>query len=323
MRNFKFILSNQTNPQFNIASEEYLLKHTDDFYIYLWQNDKSVIVGNNQNTILEVNLKKANEKNVSVVRRLTGGGTVYHDLENICYTIIAPYVSGESYYQKFTRPVIEYLKSLGVLAKFSGRNDITINEKKISGNAQVVYKNRILHHGTILFNTDLNALEELLIQNDIKVLSKGVKSIRARVTNIKEYLPNTTCNEFLKGLSDYLKKDLTPYSFSEQDILNINKLVNDKYSTYEWNIGKSPKGNLRIDLRQNFGTMTITFDLINGVISNLEIFGDYFSNKPLTPISDALNGCKFEKESFTFAFKDISSYIFNADATKIVDKIFS
>jgi lipoate-protein ligase A len=170
MKDFKFILSNQTNPQFNIASEEYLLKQTDGFYVYLWRNLPSVIVGLNQNTLLEVNLKKANEKGIQIVRRLTGGGAVYHDLENVCYTIIAPYKNGEDYYEKFTKPVIEYLNNLGVPAKFTGRNDITIDNKKISGNAQVIYKDRILHHGTILFNTNLDALQSVLIQNDIKMI---------------------------------------------------------------------------------------------------------------------------------------------------------
>ena len=323
MKNFKFILSNQTNPQFNIASEEYLLKQTDDFYIYLWRNDKRVIVGNNQNTILEVNLKKANSDGVKVVRRLTGGGAVYHDIENICYTIIAPYKSGEDYYKKFTTPVINYLNDLGVPAKFTGRNDITVNDKKISGNAQVVYKDRILHHGTILFNTNLKTLQELLIQNDIKVKSKGIESIRARVVNVKEFLPNTSCNDFLKGLCDYLKKDLIEYSFTEKDIESINKLVKEKYSTYEWNISKSPKGILRIDFKLDFGTMTFTFDLINGIISNFEIFGDYFSSKPLIDICDKINGQKFIKETFENAFEDISNYIKNAKKQEIIDKIFS
>ena len=323
MKNFKFILSNQTNPQFNIASEEYLLKRTTDFYIYLWRNEKSVIVGNNQNTILEVDLKKASIDGVKVVRRLTGGGAVYHDTQNICYTIIAPYKNGEDYYKKFTTPVINYLNDLGVPAKFSGRNDITVCDKKISGNAQVVYKDRILHHGTILFNTDLDALQKVLIQNDVKVKSKGIKSIRARVVNVKEFIPNFTCDEFLNGLSSYLKKDLTPYTFTKEDILSINKLVEEKYSTYEWNIGKSPKGNLRIDFKLPFGTMTFTFDLIDGIINNFEIFGDYFSIKPLDDIIYNLNGQKYTKETFEKAFEDISSYIKGANGQEIVDKIFS
>ncbi len=323
MKKFKFILSNETKPQFNIASEEYLLKNTDDYYVYLWRNDKSVIVGVNQNTLLEVNLKKASEQNVNVVRRLTGGGAVYHDLNNICYTIIAPYNNEDNFYTKFTKPIIDYLNNLGVKAEFSGRNDITVDSQKISGNAQVVYKDRIMHHGTILFNTDLNELQKVLIQNDIKIESKGIKSIRARVINVKEYLPNMTCEDFLNGLGDYLKKDLIPYSFTEKDISSINTLVKEKYSTYEWNIGKSPKGTLRIDFKLNFGTMTFTFDLINGYINNCEIFGDYFSNAPLSAISEKLNGKKFIKETFILAFNDISNYIKGAKAQEIVDKIFS
>ncbi|MBQ9782619.1 MAG: lipoate--protein ligase [Clostridia bacterium] len=323
MKNFKFILSNQTNPQFNIASEEYLLKHTDGFYVYLWRNSPCVIVGLNQNTLLEVNLKKSTNSGVKVVRRLTGGGAVYHDLENVCYTIIAPYKKGEDYYEIFTKPVIEYLNSLGANATFSGRNDITIDNKKISGNAQVVYKDRILHHGTILFNTNLDALQSVLIQNDVKVKSKGVKSIRARVVNVKDYLKNTSCDDFLNGLANYLKKDLTTYTFTNQDVTKINELVDKKYSTYEWNIGKSPKGEYRIDLRLSFGTMTFTFNLVNGIIENFEIFGDYFSNNTLTAVSEKLNGKTYTKDNFITAFKDISSYIDGANELEIADKIFS
>ena len=188
MNSVKFIYSNCIDPFFNIASEEYLLKQTDGFYIYLWQNSPAVIIGNNQNTLLEVNLGYAKNNNVSIVRRLTGGGAVYHDLNNVCYTIIAPFNSSENNYVKFTKPVIDFLDSLGVKATFSGRNDITIGDKKISGNAQVVYKDRIMHHGTLLFNSDLDVLSKVLLENKLKTQSKGIKSNRARVTNIKNHL---------------------------------------------------------------------------------------------------------------------------------------
>ena len=141
MKKFKLICSNIHDPYFNLASEEYLLKNTSDFYIYLWINSPAVIVGNNQNTLMEVNLNETEKKNVKVVRRLTGGGAVYHDLNNICYTIISPYNKDENSYIKYTKPVIEYLNSLDVKAEFSGRNDICVDGKKVSGNAEVVYKN--------------------------------------------------------------------------------------------------------------------------------------------------------------------------------------
>ncbi len=323
MYNFKFISSNEHNPYFNIASEEYLLKQTTGYYIYLWRNSPAVIIGNNQNTLLEVNLNKATSKDIKVVRRLTGGGAVYHDLNNICYTIIAPYNSLVNSYIEFTTPIINYLNSLGVNAKFSGRNDICIDDKKISGNAQVVYKDRIMHHGTLLFDTDLSVLNEVLLEDKLKTKSKGIKSIRARVTNVKNYLPNLNCDEFFNNLCNYLKNNLEEYTFNNEDISKIEKLEYEKYRTYSWNIGNSPKGSSKIDIRLSFGTLTLTFDLVSGIISNAEIFGDYFSKDSLQNVANKLNGKKFEKEDFLIAFSDITNYIENASASEIVDKIFS
>ena len=323
MKTFKFICSNITNPYFNIASEEYLLKQTDGFYIYLWRNSPAVIVGNNQNTLLEVNLTCAKENGVSVVRRLTGGGTVYHDLNNVCYTVIAPYNNSENNYVKFTTPVIEYLNSLGVNAVFSGRNDVCINNQKISGNAQVVYKNRIMHHGCILFDTDLSVLSNILVENKLKTESKGVKSIRARVTNVKEHLPiNMNCDEFFKGLSAHLTKNLEEYSFTTDDLFKINELVKNKYDTYEWNIGKSPKGSSRIDCRFSFGTVSLTFDLVGGILQNVEIFGDFFSNESVTNFISNLNGKRFIKEEVLSCLNGIENLIAGASAQEIVDNIF-
>ena len=145
---YKFITHDNHNPYFNLASEEYLLKVKGGYYFYLWINSPSVIVGINQNTLQEVNLGFTERNGIKVVRRLTGGGAVYHDLNNICYTVIAPYDENVDNYKKFTAPVIEYLNSLGVKAEFSGRNDITVDGKKISGNAQTVHNGTIMHHGT-------------------------------------------------------------------------------------------------------------------------------------------------------------------------------
>ena len=324
MKNFNFVISSSFDPYFNLASEEYLLKQKKEFYIYLWINSPAVIIGNNQNTLLEVNLKNAESKKIKVVRRITGGGAVYHDLNNICYSIIAPYSASENNYLKFTAPVIEFLNSLGVKAEFSGRNDIAIDGKKISGNAQVIYKDRILHHGTLLFDSDLTALNDVLIENKLKTESKGVKSIRARVTNIKQHLLiPITCKEFFEKLSNHFKKDLSLYSFTEDDIIEIQKLIDSKYSTYEWNIGYSPKGRVRFDGRFNFGTLTLTFDLADGIISNAEIFGDYFANDNPQTIINNLNGKKFIKDEVEYAINNIGLYINGANAKEIVEKLFS
>ncbi|MBR5900236.1 MAG: lipoate--protein ligase, partial [Clostridia bacterium] len=290
---FKFIRSDITDPQFNIASEEYLLKQTNGFYVYLWRNSPAVIIGKNQNTLLEVNLGFANHKGIKVVRRLTGGGAVYHDLNNVCYTVIAPYNAELNGYIEFTRPVIEFLNSLGVKAEFSGRNDICIGDKKISGNAQVVYKDRIMHHGTILFDTDLSVLDGVLVENKLKIQSKGIKSNRARVTNVKKHLTQPiTSEQFFNCLCEHLKKDLPSYSFTDTDIEKINYLVKTKFSTYEWNIGSSPIGTNKFDARFDFGTLSLIFDLDKGLIKNAQIFGDYFALDGLDRFITNLNGIK-------------------------------
>ena len=158
MEKFYFINGVSQEPSFNIASEEYLLKEKEDFYIYVWRNSPSVIVGVNQNALSEINVNYLNNNDIKLVRRITGGGAVYHDLNNICYTVIAPYVKGEETFKHFSLPVISFLKTLGIEAEFSGRNDILVDGKKISGTAETVYKNRIMHHGTLLFDTDFSVI---------------------------------------------------------------------------------------------------------------------------------------------------------------------
>ena len=323
MENFYFITHDNHDAYFNIASEEYLLKQCKGYYIYLWVNAPAVIVGVNQNTLQEVNLGYTDERNIKVVRRQTGGGAVYHDLGNICYTVIAPYSANENNYVKFTAPVIEYLNTLGVKAEFSGRNDIAVDGKKISGNAQTVYGNRIMHHGTLLFKTDMEALTGALKPNKLKVESKGIKSIRARVTNICDCLKTPmNAEEFLQGLAQYFKKDLPEYKFTDEDLSAIDKLVKEKYSTYEWNIGYSPKGKNRFDGRFDFGTLTLTFDTVNGVIENAEIFGDFFSLTPVCVLNAKLSGVRYEKSAMKEVLSDVGDFIKGATATEIVDKIF-
>lgn len=323
MQKFLFLTHDNHDAYFNLASEEYLLKQKGGYYIYLWINAPAVIVGINQNTLQEVNLAYTEEKGIKVVRRLTGGGSVYHDEGNICYTVIAPFNETENPYIRFTTPVIEYLNSLGVKAEFSGRNDICVDGKKISGNAQTVYDGRVMHHGTILFDTDPEPLSKSLIPNKLKTESKGIKSVRARVTNVRELLPvDMTAQEFYKGLCEYMSKDCEKYSFTDQDQKAINKLVKEKYSTYEWNVGYSPKGKNRIDGRFSFGTITITFDLKDGLIDNAQIFGDVFATGDLNTLAKELNGVKFSKPDIERVIENVGDYIKGATAKEIVENLF-
>ncbi len=320
---FKFISHNNHDAYFNLASEEYLLKQTEGFYFYLWINSPSVIVGVNQNAIEEVNLAYTEKAGVKVVRRLTGGGAVFHDNGNLCYTVIAPFNDTENAYKKFTAPVIEYLNSLGVKAEFSGRNDITVDGKKISGNAQTVYGNRIMHHGTLLFSSDMTGLEKSLNPSKLKMQSKGIKSVRARVTNISEHLKNKmTILEFKEGLKKVFLKNAREYEFTSEDLSAINKLVKEKYSTYEWNIGRSPKGQNAFIHKFPFGIFKLSFDTNNGLIENAKIHGDFFSLKEIDGFAVRLNGVKFNKEELLNAFIGIEEYIVGARAEEIINEIF-
>lgn len=323
MEKFLFLTHDYIDPYFNLASEEYFLRHRDEYFIYLWRNAPAVIVGVNQNALQEVNLDYTASHDIKVVRRQTGGGAVYHDLNNLCYTVIAPYNENEDNYRRFTAPVIEYLNSLGVKAKFSGRNDIVIDGKKISGNAQTVFGGRIMHHGTLLFDTDMTALEKALKPNKLKIESKGIKSVRARVTNIKQYLPNTTVSDFKNGLSRYFKKSCEEYLLTAEDIAEINKLVKEKYSLYEWNVGRSPKGRNKFERKFPFGIFTFNFDTADGNIMNAEITGDFFSFRDIKEFAATLNGVRFIKSEVYAAFNKIGEYIKGANAQEIVDGIFS
>ena len=324
MADFLFITHSNHDPYFNLASEEYLLRHKEGYYIYLWVNSPAVIVGINQNTIEEVNLGYTEDRNIKVVRRQTGGGAVYHDLNNVCYTVIAPYDENADNYRKFTAPVIEYLNSIGVKAEFSGRNDITVDGKKISGNAQTVVGGRIMHHGTLLFNTDMSVLSSALKPNKLKMESKGIKSVRARVGNIYDFLPHkTSAEEFLKGLSDYFKRSCTEYVFTKEDIADINELVKNKYSRYEWNVGRSPKAENTFEARFDFGTFRMDFDTVDGLMKNVRITGDFFSLKPTEELESKLEGIKFCKAEFAEATKNLSEYIVKGDGASLAERVFS
>ncbi len=319
---FKFLTHQNVNPYFNLASEEYLLKQTKGYYIYLWVNAPAVIVGVNQNALQEVNLAFTKENDIKIVRRLTGGGAVYHDLGNLCYTIIAPYEEKEDAYEKFTTPVIEYLRELGVNAEFSGRNDILVDGKKISGNAKTVYNDRVLVHGTLLFDSDVFALEKALKPNKLKMQSKGIKSVRSRVTTLKEQLNGMSLEEFKKGLTDKFLQFAIPYEFSENDLIAIEKLVNNKYSLDEWNIGYSPKGSVNFENKFNFGVLNINFDVVDGKIQNAVINGDFFEKKPIKAFADSLNGIDFNFERLKKAFSVIDEFIDNANGENIIKKFF-
>ncbi len=241
-----FIHRPETNPFFNIAAEEYVLQHFDDDVLMLWQCSPAVIVGKHQNMVAEVNMRYTRQNQIPVIRRVSGGGTVYHDLGNLNYTLIKTEPNRERLidFKRFSTPVMEFLRTLNIHADFEGKNNLVIKGKKFSGNSAHVLKNRVMHHGTLLFNTNLENLEKVIRPPKANIADKAIKSVRATVTNISSELPSSiTFEDFRQKLTTFLLDyyQITNfYDFSKQDITEINWLVQEKYNTVQWNYGYSP-----------------------------------------------------------------------------------
>ncbi|WP_102271894.1 lipoate--protein ligase [Cytobacillus massiliigabonensis] len=311
------------DPRINLAIEEYALKNLDinETYLLFYINEPSIIIGKNQNTIEEINTEYVESNGIHVVRRLSGGGAVYHDLGNLNFSFITK-DDGESFhnFRKFTEPVVDALRKLGVDAELSGRNDLTVEGRKISGNAQFSTKGRMFSHGTLMLDSEIDSVVSALKVKKDKIESKGIKSIRSRVANISEFLKEKiTMEEFRALLLENIfggKDQIEEYVLTDEDWENIHQLSKERYQNWDWNYGKSPKFNLQHSHRFPVGGIDIRLDVDKGKVENCKIYGDFFGVGDVSDIENQLIGTRYEKAELEKALEDIDIKHYFGNITK-------
>lgn len=321
------IQSPSNNAYFNIATEEYLLKRfpTEDLFL-LYVNAPSIIVGKFQNTLAEINLDYVQEKNIKVVRRMSGGGAVYHDFGNLNFsfhTLLGDHDFGD--FSQFTKPVLKLLNGLGVPAVLQGRNDLLVDGKKFSGNAKLAKNGKMIQHGTILLNSEMEVLGEALKVNPLKFIDKATKSNRARVTNLIHYLPEDTTTDKLKELLTEEIISSNPgaelYILNDEDKAGIEKLIKEKYETWDWNFGFSPNYSFQKAIKVPAGFIEVHLDVIKGIIDKAKIFGDFFAPKPIEELESQLIGLKHADEDLRSIFEktDLTDYFGKVTVDEVLE----
>lgn len=302
-----------TDPRINLAIEEYLLKTMDvekDPFLLFYINEPSIIIGKNQNTSEEINTDYVDSNGIHVVRRLSGGGAVYHDLGNLNYSFITV-DDGNSFrnFRKFTEPVVKALQSLGVNAELSGRNDLMAEGRKVSGNAQFSTRGRMFSHGTLMFDTQVDEVVSALKVSKEKIESKGIKSIRSRVANISEFLKEPmTVEEFRNAVLHSIfegEENVRYYELTDEDWKNIHELSKERYGNWDWNYGKSPKFNIKHSHRFPVGGIDVRLQVEKGIVQDANIYGDFFGVGDVSEIEQAITGSKYERASLDNAIAGI------------------
>ena len=318
-----FLVNESTDAPYNLALEELLASNFDEEIFMLWRNRNAVIVGRNQNTAAEVNADFVRANNIQVVRRMTGGGAVYHDLGNINFTIVAKdrLLDSEAFARN-ARPVLEALKNLNVPAEFSGRNDILADGRKISGSAKTVLSDRTLFHGTLLFSADLSMLGEVLTPDPEKIRAKGIKSVRSRVANIREFLPQLDVEDFFAALKQQLLCQTGAVEIAMPETLQMQaeKLAETKYRTWQWNYGSNINYSCSNKRYFSFGMVQASFNVKENCIADLMFNGDFFGSRDIGELCEALNGLNLEPAILTDAVGKlpIDRYINGASCADVV-----
>lgn len=327
-----YVINNSNDPFFNHAAEKYVMDNFDDEVFILWINRPSILIGKNQNTLSEINMNYVKENDISVVRRLSGGGTVYNDLGNMNYTFITHRDAKEpklqNGFEKFARPVVDALNSLGVNAVFTGRNDIEIEGKKFSGNAQYLEKEKMIHHGTLMYNCDMSKLSSVLKSKPIKFVDKSVKSVGARVTNIYPHMDvKMELEEFREYLKNYVIKTYNienVYEFTEEDIEKIEKISKDLFQTWEWNYGQSPKYQFKNERKYpGSGVVEYNINVESGIIKGISITGDFFGEGEISDLEEKIINSRHNEDDLRKALDgvDMDDYIRNLSKDDFIEGI--
>lgn len=300
------------DPAVNLALEEYIFRQLpENNYLLFYINEPSIIIGKNQNTVEEINAEYVKQQGIHVVRRMSGGGAVYHDLGNLNFSFIMK-DDGSSFhnFKKFTEPVVAALKELGVEAELSGRNDIQVGERKISGNAQFHSRGKIISHGTLLFNSEMDNVSSALKVNAEKYVSKSTKSVRSRVANITEFLKEPlTIEQFRVKIlhSIFAGLDEIPtYKLTDEDWKKVYQLADERYRSWEWNYGRSPEFNMQQRKRiEGAGTFDVRLNVQDGIIKEAAIYGDFFGRGDRNEVAEQLVGARYDEQ----ALRELSSSI--------------
>ncbi len=305
-----------TDPAFNLALEECMTRELRGDILMLWQNAPAVIVGRNQNTYAEADMEYLRSHDIRLIRRMTGGGAVYHDAGNLNYSCMTDCGTDDfASFERFARPVTDTLAELGLHTEFSGRNDILLDGRKISGTAKCFLKERLLFHGTLLFDADMTILEKVLTPDPEKAKWKGIRSVRSRVANIREYHPGITPELFRNTLLKRAGK--TEYDSIPPEILEqAEALAESKYRTWEWNYGSAPSYDFTVKKRFAGGSVRLGITIRQGCMEDIGITGDFFGEREVTELAGLLRGKQFRKDVIEEALSGIGTEKYISGVTK-------